>query len=357
MVQSGDGEADAERHPIALIYSLSIIKNHREKSPKPLGVSPMGKPGSMQSVKPGRARVDIRFLVYTIGTHQRFARNLYPTGFSVPRTNEKSKIVDHYDRVSPYYHSLWGEHLHHGYWIRGDESKETAQLQLIEHLARLADVRPGADILDIGCGFGASSLFLARKFGATATGITISPVQVEMANRAATAAGARAKFLLMDAEALRFDKQFDLLWSVESISHYQDIAQFFRAAATYLKPGGAFALTDWFKGENLSPAEYDEFIAPIDKGMFVELHTMDNYARYLESSGLEIVYRENLTSSCAKTWDVGLDIIKEKSFWSLALEWGPEFLTYLKAFRAVRSALDRGAFVYGLFVARKPEPS
>lgn len=23
---------------------------------------------------------------------------------------------EHYDRMSPYYHSLWGEHIHHGYW-------------------------------------------------------------------------------------------------------------------------------------------------------------------------------------------------------------------------------------------------
>lgn len=273
------------------------------------------------------------------------------------RTNDKAKIINHYDRVSPYYHSLWGEHLHHGYWIRGDESKETAQQQLVEHLAGLAGVRPGSEILDIGCGFGASSVYLAKKYSATATGITISPVQVEMASRAAAASGAHATFLLMDAEDLHFDKQFDLLWSVESISHYQNIGQFFRSAAQYLKPGGTFALTDWFKRENLSPAEYDELIAPIDKGMFVELQSMEDYAGHLETSGLQIVCRENLTASCAKTWDLGLDIIKEKSFWALALQWGPEFLTYLKAFRAVHSALDKGAFVYGLFVARKPNPS
>src|SRR5258708_27616593 len=74
------------------------------------------------------------------------------------RHNDKRKIVEHYDFVSPYYHSLWGEHLHHGYWIRGDESKELAQLQLTEHLAELADVQTGSAVLDIGCGFGASSL-------------------------------------------------------------------------------------------------------------------------------------------------------------------------------------------------------
>ena len=74
------------------------------------------------------------------------------------RPNDKRKIVEHYDMVSPYYRSLWGEHIHHGYWIRGDESKETAQLQLTEYLAKLANIPDGAEVLDIGCGFGASSL-------------------------------------------------------------------------------------------------------------------------------------------------------------------------------------------------------
>jgi len=273
----------------------------------------------------------------------------------VSRTNEKSKIIEHYDLVSPYYYSLWGEHLHHGFWIRGDESKEIAQLQLVEHLARLANIRPGSEVLDIGCGFGASSLFLTRKFGVTATGITISPVQVEIANRDAAAAQACATFHLMDAEDMRFNKQFDLLWSVESISHYQNIEKFFASAARFLKPGGTFALTDWFKRQNLSPAESRKFIAPIEKGMFVELQTMDDYARHLASSGLQIVHREVLTAHCAKTWDLCLDIIKDRSFWALAAQRGPDFLRYLRTFRAMRAGFASGKFVYGLFVAVAPE--
>jgi len=31
-----------------------------------------------------------------------------------------------------------GAHIHHGYWISGEETKETAQNQLIEHVARAA---------------------------------------------------------------------------------------------------------------------------------------------------------------------------------------------------------------------------
>jgi len=270
------------------------------------------------------------------------------------RHNDKQKIVEHYDFVSPYYHSLWGEHLHHGYWIRGDESKEVAQLQLTEHLAELANVQAGSAVLDIGCGFGASSLYLAKKYKARATGITISPVQVEMARKAAVAAQLDARFLLMDAEALDFPLQFDLLWSVESISHYHDHRSFFANAARFLKPGGTFALTDWFKRAGLSPAQTRKFIEPIDRGMYVDLETMDDYESHLVAGGLQIVHRQDLTRQCAKTWDLGLDMIRGKFFWALATKKGKDFVNYLRAFQAMRAAYASGNFVYGLFIARKP---
>ena len=270
------------------------------------------------------------------------------------RHNDKQKIVEHYDFVSPYYQSLWGEHIHHGYWIRGDESKELAQLQLMEHLAELANVQTGAAVLDIGCGFGGCSLYLARKYQASATGITISPVQVEMARKAAVAAQLDARFLLMDAEALDFPLPFDLLWSVESISHYHDHRSFFANAARFLKPGGTFALTDWFKRADLSTAQTRRFIEPIERGMYVELETMDDYESHLLASGLQIVHRQDLSRQCAKSWDLGVDMIRDKSFWALAAKMGRHLVTNLKAFQAMRAGYSSGSFVCGLFVARKP---
>ena len=274
---------------------------------------------------------------------------------ATPRVNEKHKIIEHYDVASPYYYTLWGEHLHHGYWVRGDESKETAQIQLIEHLAQLANIKTGSRILDIGCGFGGSSLYLTKKYSASATGITISPVQVQMAKEAAAKTNLDARFLLMDAEDMQFAQPFDLLWSVESISHYHDPQKFFASAVKFLKPGGCFALTDWFQRENLSPADKKEFIEPIEKGMMVELRGMDDYSNFLVSSGLRVAHRQELTLNCAKSWDLGLDIIKDKTFWSLAVKLGAGFVTYLKAFHAMRAGFASGNFVYGLFIAKMPE--
>jgi tocopherol O-methyltransferase len=266
-------------------------------------------------------------------------------------STDKNRIVEHYDIVSPYYRSLWGEHLHHGYWIRGDESKEKAQLQLTEHLAQMANVKPGSDILDIGCGFGASSLYLAKHYAATVTGITISPVQVEMAIDAAAREQLDATFLLMDAEAMDFQKQFDLLWSVEAISHFEHLAEFFASAAKLLKPGGTFAITDWFKKKGLTPAETKQLIDPIQKGMLLELRSMDDYEHFLTSNGLQVMHREILNKNCAKTWDLSLDIIKDKALWALAAKLGTEFVSFLKAFQAMRAGFASGNVVYGLFVA------
>jgi tocopherol O-methyltransferase len=270
------------------------------------------------------------------------------------RYNDKERIRDLYDRVSPYYHSLWGEHIHHGYWIRGDETKEQAQLQLIEHLAQVAGINSGRRILDVGCGFGGSSIYLARNYNAEATGITISPVQLEIANRAASEQHVNAKFLLMDAQAMHFDHSFDVVWSVESISHYQHREKFFDSAANLLKPGGILAIIDWFKKAHLKPAEHKKFIQPIEKGMLVELQTMEHYKSILDSNQLQVVQTEILNKYCAKSWDLSLDIIKKRSFWALAVKMGPGFVDHLRSFRAMKAGFASGSFVLGLLVAKKP---
>ena len=100
--------------------------------------------------------------------------------------NDQTKIAEHYNLISPYYHSLWGEHLHHGYWVTGKETKEEAQLALTKHLVDVADIKSGSKILDVGCGFGASSIYLAKNYKAETTGITgqtnkyITPIEKGM---------------------------------------------------------------------------------------------------------------------------------------------------------------------------------
>jgi tocopherol O-methyltransferase len=269
--------------------------------------------------------------------------------------NDKRLIVEHYDTLAVHYRKLWGEHLHHGYWACGDETKEQAQLKLVEHLASAANIPTGAEILDVGCGYGASSLYLARTYQAAVTGINLSVAQVEMAKRAAAEQQADATFLIMDAEAMTFDRQFDVLWSVESISHYLDVPRFFASACNLLKAGGTFALTDFFRRDGLSAMDTRKYIVPIENGMMAKVHTMQDYAHWLAAGGMRVERREVLNEHTAHTWDLCLDIIKDRALWELAFKLGPDFVTYLRGFQAMRAGYRSGAFVYGLMVARKEQ--
>jgi hypothetical protein len=87
--------------------------------------------------------------------------------------------------------------------------------------------------------------------------------------------------------------------------------------------------------------------------MLVELHTMEEYETLMSENGLEVVKTETLNKRCAKTWDVCLDIIKNKAFWALAVQNGVDFVHYLKAFQAMREGFASGNFIYGLIVAKK----
>ena len=201
----------------------------------------------------------------------------------------------------------------------------------------------------MGCGFGASGIYLAKKYGAKATEITTSPAQVEMARKAAAAdGGVKAKFVLMDAEDMKFDQTFDVAWSIESISHYPQKQKFFASVAQCLESGGTLALTDWFKKEQLGEPEHKKFIEPIEKGMLVELDTMQDYATFVKSNCMRVIYSEILNKNRAKTWDLCLDIVKKKDLWQVAAENGSMFVDFLQAFSAMRAGFASGNFVYGL---------
>jgi len=77
----------------------------------------------------------------------------------------------------------------------------------------------------------------------------------------------------------------------------------------------------------------------------------EDYEHFLRSNGLHIVRREILNNNCGKTWDLCLDIIRDKAFWALAAKYGTEFVSYLQAFQAMRAGFASGNFLYGLFVA------
>jgi tocopherol O-methyltransferase len=180
-----------------------------------------------------------------------------------------------------------GEHIHHGYFLRPEDTKETAQVQLIELLLQLSSLSRRSNVLDVGCGIGGTTRYLAREYGCSVTGITISGTQVQMArhftakeNGVETQVGAekyytlgdgKVRFLELDAEKMGeyFHKApnntlFDAVWISEVMSHLPEKELFFRNAFSALGNGGKLIIADWFKAEQLSSAEMKADIEPIE---------------------------------------------------------------------------------------------
>jgi tocopherol O-methyltransferase len=161
------------------------------------------------------------------------------------------RIQQFYDASSGLWEDIWGEHMHHGYYgADGTEQKNRrqAQIDLIEELLNWAGIEGAENILDVGCGIGGSSLYLAAKFQAQATGITLSPVQAARATERAKEAGlsGRSQFLVANAQAMPFDdNSFDLVWSLESGEHMPDKTKFMQECYRVLKPGGTLIMVTW----------------------------------------------------------------------------------------------------------------
>lgn len=104
-------------------------------------------------------------------------------------------------------------------------------------------------VLDVGCGIGGTSRYLAKKFGINAkvTGITLSPVQVKRASELAAEQNVNnAEFVVMDALDMKFpDNSFDLVWACESGEHMPDKKKYVEEMTRVLKPGGKLVIATW----------------------------------------------------------------------------------------------------------------
>ena len=267
----------------------------------------------------------------------------------------KDQIIRHYEEISPFYKDIWGVHIHHGYWKTGDETKEEAQEQLIRELIARAQIEEASRVLDVGCGMGGSAIFLSKILGAGVTGITISPTQVEIGNDLARDCGADVQLMLMDAEKLELDGRFDLVWSVEALSHLGNKTDCFRSIARLLDRGGKLVIADWFKSAAATPAQEREFLEPIERAMLVpKLETPAAYRHYIGEAGLNVTLFEDMSAHVSKTWDLAIELVRKPALWKLAAARGKDFMAFLAGFAAMRAGYRSRTLVYGALVAHKP---
>lgn len=182
-------------------------------------------------------------------------------------------------------------------------------LKLTERLAEVAMFKPGARVLEIGCGRGITTIFLARHYGCSVIGIDISSLLIASARDRAeneNLAG-KASFIIADAQELPLcSDSFDAVVSECSLSLVRDGARAVDEVWRVLKPGGRVTITDLVnrdyevEGECVGTAPLSNrspvFFPCVDNAKSVE-----EYKEGFERAGFQDLYVEDCSQTLKET--------------------------------------------------------
>ncbi|EJK73048.1 hypothetical protein THAOC_05352, partial [Thalassiosira oceanica] len=283
----------------------------------------------------------------------------------------KSGIAFFYDRSSRLWEDVWGEHMHHGYYVPADRTDhQQAQVDLIDEVLKWSgadDGEPPRKVVDVGCGIGGSSRHIASKYdGCTARGITLSPYQAQRGNELAAERGLadRASFQVADALDMPFgDGEFDLAWSLESGEHMPDKKKFVGELMRVVRPGGRVIIVTWChrdleKGEPSLSRKEERILAKINRAYYLPRWcSVDDYVKILEGEGAENIRREDWSHIIAPFWKAVIkSSLNLKSVAGL-IRSGPATIRGAYAMLLMLRGFDKGVIKFGLITATKKESS
>ena len=208
-----------------------------------------------------------------------------------------SGVREYYD-ANTWKFLLAGSHpaLHRELWGPGVANRRAAldhaHALVLDHLGE-GDRRA----LDLGCGVGAASLYVARKRSVDVVGVSISPEQVRLAGWFAGRGGplrGTARFEVGDFTALpEHLRGFDLAYAIESFVHAESAAAFFRGAAGALLPDATLLVIDDFRTDDRDDARLEAFRSGWHA---TSLTTVREAAALAADAGLELVASHDLSA-------------------------------------------------------------
>ena len=164
------------------------------------------------------------------------------------------------------YKATWGENLHLGVPRKPQGSYEDAIQHATELMALHAPLDQESRVLDLGSGYGGPAGFLASTFGCHVTGLNVSAVEIEEAERRMKAQGIAelVSFDCGDFHELPYaDGSFDVVWSQDSLMYGADKRRILEEVHRVLKPGGTIDFTDILASRDLKAEDRDRLYARV----------------------------------------------------------------------------------------------
>lgn len=167
-----------------------------------------------------------------------------------------------------------------------------------EH-AEHAEIKSGMHVLDLGCGIGGASRFLATEYDCQVTGIDLTEEFVKVAQELTKRCDLadRIEHRQADATALPFeDATFDHVWCHNVTMNIEDKAALVRETARVLRPGGRFSCAEVGQGPGGPPSFPLPWATDATSSFLVTPEEMKNL---VEAGGLQVIEQIDLTDVVA----------------------------------------------------------
>ena len=166
----------------------------------------------------------------------------------------------HYEVPARFFELCLGRRLKYSscYYPRGDESLDQAEEAMLALYGERAGLADGQSILELGCGWGSLTLWMAERFpAARITGVSNSRGQREHILAQARDRGlSNVEIVTCDVNTLELPPQrYDRIVSIEMFEHMRNYASLLRKIASWLAPGGALFVHIFCHRELMYPFE------------------------------------------------------------------------------------------------------
>lgn len=160
-----------------------------------------------------------------------------PIAINTTEANEQ-----HYEVSTEFYQYCLGKHLKYssGFWNEGVNDIDTSERDMLELTCQRADLKDGQDVMELGCGWGSLSLFMAAKYpNSRFTVVSNSRTQKIYIDDQAKKRGINnLEVLTCDINMFSIDKKFERVVSVEMFEHMRNYQKLMKLISDALKPDG-----------------------------------------------------------------------------------------------------------------------
>ena len=227
------------------------------------------------------------------------------------RRHYRENMLLGFDALAELYYAYWGEYFHLALFGPDDDPAELPAAYERTHERYLAEIGGAAAgrILDVACGGGALSAWLADHTTAEVVGVDLSNAQLAHARRW-TAGGRRPNLRFIRQDVMRLDelaeRPYDAAVCLDAACYLPDRRAALRGIATLLRPGGRLLLVDWCRADHVTAIQQELILEPLCRyWAMADLETADSYRRSFADAGLRVHVVEDLSDRVAPNWERG----------------------------------------------------